>query len=111
MIRALIFDFNGVLADDDPIHMQAFREVAREEGLEFTDEEYLDKYLPLWKLAVPAEFEDLHRWDFSKFGRGERFVYQRIPQQEFDDTLAQVARWGLDQHLKERTFANLVAAM
>jgi len=47
MIRALIFDFNGVLADDDPIHMQALREVAREEGLAFTDEEYLDKYLPL----------------------------------------------------------------
>jgi len=47
MIRALIFDFNGVLADDDPIHMQALREVAREEGLEFTDEEYIDKYLPL----------------------------------------------------------------
>ena len=47
MIRALIFDFNGVLADDDPIHMQALREVAREEGLEFTDEEYLDNYLPL----------------------------------------------------------------
>ena len=22
MIRALIFDFNGILADDDPIHMQ-----------------------------------------------------------------------------------------
>ena len=47
MIRALIFDFNGVLADDDPIHMQALREVAREEGLEFTDEEYIDEYLPL----------------------------------------------------------------
>ncbi len=47
MIRALIFDFNGVLADDDPIHMQALREVAQEEGLTFTDEEYLDEYLPL----------------------------------------------------------------
>src|SRR5690242_2322881 len=47
MIRALIFDFNGVLADDDPIHMEAFRQVAEEEGLYFTDEEYLDKYLPL----------------------------------------------------------------
>lgn len=47
MIRALIFDFNGVLADDDPIHMQAFREVAAEEGLSFTDEEYLEQYLPL----------------------------------------------------------------
>jgi len=47
MIRALIFDFNGVLADDDPIHMKAFREVAQEEGLSFTDDEYRDKYLPL----------------------------------------------------------------
>src|SRR5262245_51886739 len=47
MIRALIFDFNGVLADDDPIHMESFQKVAHEEGLSFTDEEYLDKYLPL----------------------------------------------------------------
>jgi HAD superfamily hydrolase (TIGR01509 family) len=47
MIRAPIFDFNGVLADDDPIHMEAFRRVAEEEGLSFTDEEYLEKYLPL----------------------------------------------------------------
>jgi HAD superfamily hydrolase (TIGR01509 family) len=47
MIRALIFDFNGVLADDDPIHMDAFRQVAAEEGLSFTHDEYLDTYLPL----------------------------------------------------------------
>lgn len=47
MIRALIFDFNGVLADDDPIHMEALRQVAQEEGMSFTDEEYLDRYLPL----------------------------------------------------------------
>jgi HAD superfamily hydrolase (TIGR01509 family) len=47
MIRALIFDFNGVLADDDPIHMNALRRVAEEEGLSFTDDDYLEKYLPL----------------------------------------------------------------
>src|SRR5437016_147333 len=47
MIRALIFDFNGVLANDDPIHMEALRQVGKEEGLSFTDEEYLEKYLPL----------------------------------------------------------------
>jgi hypothetical protein len=68
----------------------------------------LEKYLPLWKMAVPADFES-HSWDFSKFGRGERFVYQQIPQQEFDETMAQVKRWGLDQYLKERKFENLVA--
>jgi NitT/TauT family transport system substrate-binding protein len=70
----------------------------------------LEKFLPLWRLAVPAEFEDHHPWDFAKFGRGERFVYQAIPQSEFDDTLAQVQRWGLDQFLKERDFGKLTAA-
>ena len=39
----------------------------------------LPKYLPLWKLAVPAEFENYHAWDFSKFGRGERFVNKPLP--------------------------------
>src|SRR5256714_11290439 len=33
----------------------------------------MGKYLPLWKLAVPAEFENFHPWNYSKFGRGERF--------------------------------------
>src|SRR5712672_3905118 len=32
----------------------------------------IERYLPLWKMAVPAEFETYHPWDFSEFGRGER---------------------------------------
>src|SRR5262244_3345743 len=44
------------------------------------------KYLPLWKLAVPAEFETFHSWDFSKFGRGERFYYRTLPRAEFEET-------------------------
>ena len=71
----------------------------------------LAKYLPLWKLAVPAEFETYHPWDFATFGRGERFVYQPIPREEFDETLAQVKRWGLDQYLKERSFESLAYAV
>src|SRR4030095_5136138 len=47
MIRAVIFDFNGILADDDPIHMQALRRVAQEEGFTFTEDEYMEHYLPL----------------------------------------------------------------
>src|SRR5262245_44422999 len=47
MIRAVIFDFNGILADDDPIHMQALSKVAEEEGLSFTEDEYMERYLPL----------------------------------------------------------------
>jgi NitT/TauT family transport system substrate-binding protein len=67
------------------------------------------KYLPLWKLAVPAEFETTHAWDFSRFGRGERFVYETIPRSEFDEVMDQVKRWGLDDYLKDREFENLAA--
>ena len=67
----------------------------------------LDKYLHLWKIAVPAEFERLHPWDFSRFSRGERFVYRPIPRSEFDEVLQQVERWGLDDYLKERSFEKL----
>src|SRR5262249_15999953 len=67
----------------------------------------LAKYLPLWKLAVPAEFENHHPWDFSKFGRGERFVYETIPRAEFDEVMDQVKRWGLDQYLKDRNYEKL----
>ena len=66
----------------------------------------LPKYLPLWKMSVPPEFES-HAWDFSRFTRGERFVYQPIPRAEFDEVFAQVERWGLDQYTKERDWEKL----
>ena len=67
----------------------------------------LPDYLPLWKYCIPAEFQD-RNWDFSSFTRGERFVYQPITREEFDEVLQQVQRWGLDQYLKDRSFENLV---
>ena len=63
----------------------------------------LPKYLPLWKLTIPAEFENSHPWDFNKFGRGERFVNKPLPREEFDEVFAQVERWGLDQYLRDRS--------
>jgi NitT/TauT family transport system substrate-binding protein len=68
----------------------------------------LESYLPLWRISIPVEFENYHRWDLSKFSRGEKFVYQPLSQAEFDDTLKQVERWGLDQYLQERDLAKLV---
>ena len=67
----------------------------------------LKKYLPLWEKAVPPEFKDGQRWDYSKFTRGERFVFKPMPRSEFDEVFRQVERWGLDDHLKERSFERL----
>ncbi len=69
----------------------------------------LKRFLPLWQLAIPVEFQD-RPWDFSKFSRGERFIYEPVPKAEFDEVMQQVARWGLDQHLKERQFERLISA-
>ncbi|MFM9885955.1 MAG: ABC transporter substrate-binding protein [Burkholderiales bacterium] len=67
----------------------------------------LPKYLHLWKITVPPEFESLHQWDFSRFTRGERFVYEPVMQSEFDEVMQQVERWGLDDYLKNRSFDQL----
>ena len=64
----------------------------------------LENYLHLWKIAIPAEFENLHPWDLRRFSRGERFVHRPMPRSEFDEVLQQVKRWGLDDYLKERAF-------
>lgn len=70
-------------------------------------EEDLPKYLSLWRHCVPPEFHD-RDWDYSRFSRGERFVYQPVPREEFDEVFEQVKRWGLDEYLKERSFENLI---
>ncbi|HSA89595.1 MAG TPA: hypothetical protein VLF42_06805 [Burkholderiales bacterium] len=67
----------------------------------------LQKHLPLWEKCIPPELKDLRKWDYSRFTRGERFVLEPIPRAEFDETLAQVKRWNLDQYLKERSFEKL----
>jgi NitT/TauT family transport system substrate-binding protein len=67
----------------------------------------LAKYLPLWKLAVPPDFENAHPWDFNKFGRGERFINKPLPRGDFDEVFDMVQRWGLDDYLKEKSVEQL----
>src|SRR5712691_8307516 len=40
MIEAILFDFNGVIIDDERIHLKAYREVLAAEDVSLTDEEY-----------------------------------------------------------------------
>lgn len=47
MIRAILFDFNGVLVDDEPIHLEMFQRVLAEEGITLSSEDYYRDYLGL----------------------------------------------------------------
>jgi HAD superfamily hydrolase (TIGR01509 family) len=40
MIQAVFFDFNGVIINDEPLQMKAYKEVLGREGLTVTDEDY-----------------------------------------------------------------------
>jgi HAD superfamily hydrolase (TIGR01509 family) len=43
----MVFDFNGVLVDDEPIHLRMFQRVLGEEGVALSDRDYHERYLGL----------------------------------------------------------------
>lgn len=47
MLRAALLDFNGVLVDDEPLHLALFRRVLDEEGLALDEALYRREYLGL----------------------------------------------------------------
>ncbi len=47
MLNAIIFDFDGVIIDAEPLHLKAFQLTLREEGINLTAKDYYDKYLAL----------------------------------------------------------------
>ena len=38
MIKAILFDFNGVIINDEPVHMRAYQEVLKADGIDLTEE-------------------------------------------------------------------------
>ena len=40
MIQAVFFDFNGVIIDDEPLHLKAYTEALADEGVVLTEEDY-----------------------------------------------------------------------
>ena len=45
--RAILFDCNGVIIDDEPVHLELFRKVLREEGVPLSRKDYFKKYLAM----------------------------------------------------------------
>lgn len=43
--RAVLFDFDGVLVNSEPLHFYAFQEVLKQEGIELTEAEYYQDFI------------------------------------------------------------------
>jgi len=45
VLTATLFDFNGVLVDDESVHLEAFRDALLPLGVGISEEEYVERYL------------------------------------------------------------------
>jgi HAD superfamily hydrolase (TIGR01509 family) len=45
MLKAIVFDFDGIIVDSEPLHYRAFLRVGERLGVRFSYEEYLDTYI------------------------------------------------------------------
>lgn len=84
MITAVIFDMNGVIIDDEPLHEQAFREVLQSIGVTLSHEAYQKHFLGRSDLAgmehlnekqpLPKPLDELYKqkmkryWQLSQAG-------------------------------------------
>ena len=46
MLRAIIFDFNGIILNDEPLHFSSMRDVVATLGITLSTEDYWNRYLP-----------------------------------------------------------------
>jgi beta-phosphoglucomutase-like phosphatase (HAD superfamily) len=44
-LNAIIFDFDGVIADSERLHLRSYQDILAPEGVTISNEQYLDKYL------------------------------------------------------------------
>jgi beta-phosphoglucomutase len=57
-LQAIVFDFDGVIADSEPLHLRAFQQALAEQDIELTPQEYYARYLGYDDVGV---FEALAR--------------------------------------------------
>ncbi len=83
-LQAVIFDFDGVLADSEPIHLRAYQAVLEPEGIHLAREEYDDRYLGFddaglfWQLAgdrhLDVSADIVERWIDAKTSYVQRLL-------------------------------------
>src|SRR5258706_6665624 len=79
--RAVLFDFNGVLVDDETHHWRAFRQVVRPHAVSLSRARYNARYLVFDdRTALEAILKDAGRTDpsLTRLLRDKRGVYARL---------------------------------
>jgi beta-phosphoglucomutase len=65
MINAVVFDFDGVLADSEPLHLSAFQEVLSGLGVGLTRDEYYARYLGFADEGAFEAIAETYGWNLT----------------------------------------------
>src|SRR4051794_30828927 len=76
MIRAIVFDFDGVLADSEPLHLRAYQEVLANLGVTLSRDEYYAAYLGYDDAGVFSGVATAHGWQMDQ-ARLEQLIAEK----------------------------------
>ncbi len=85
-LAGVIFDFDGVLADSEPLHLRAYQAVLAPRGIELTPTDYYDRYLGFDDLGV---FRALARDQGSELSEETLAEMIRVKGERFDTLVGQ----------------------
>ena len=85
MLRAIVFDFDGVIANSEPLHFRAYAAVLARQGITLTEHEYYARYL-----------------GYDDVGAFEAIARDRVLTWTGDDVRGLVARKAVDLEALER---------
>lgn len=76
VIRAIVFDFDGVLADSEPLHLAAYQEIFSDFGVTLTREDYYENFLGYDDEAVFMKMGERHGWNLER-GKVEALIARK----------------------------------
>ena len=85
-LAGVIFDFDGVLANSEPLHLRAYREVLAPRGIELATTDYYDRYLGFDDLGVFRAVAHDQEWELGEETLGELI---RVKGERFDTLVGQ----------------------
>ncbi len=83
MLKAIVFDFDGVVVDSEPLHYQAIVEVSKQLGISFDYEQYLNKYIgyddrDVFRVILEAAGKPVENATVVELSKQKQLVFEKL---------------------------------
>ena len=87
MLKAVIFDFDGVITDSEVLHLRAFNQVLSQYGVEITTKNYYQTYLGLtdvdcYKLLIHQGLLKIEEREIAGLVEQKNVIFEELAKKE-----------------------------